>query len=264
MSLRLAYLTVVECLILSSPTYAIVLGQVDDFEDDTVMSWSGGSNPVNIASGGPSGGADNYLQISAVGGNLGARNDSQWLGDWLAAGVTRVEMDLRNGAGEELAVRIMVLGNSGEPYASTNAVAVPPDGAWHHAVFSVSMADMTNVGGGVLDINMTLADVSRVLIRHDSGAPDGPGSSSPVTGVLGIDNIRAAAEPPSPGDFDDDGDVDLDDHLHFTECMAGPGATPAPPAPATPQECLGAFDFDADTDVDLADAAEFCAVLAGS
>jgi subtilisin-like proprotein convertase family protein len=55
------------------------------------------------------------------------------------------------------------------------------------------------------------------------------------------------------GDFDGDGDVDLDDHTVFAGCLGGPGATPAPPAPVTAQECLDAFDFDGDLDVDLND-----------
>ena len=55
------------------------------------------------------------------------------------------------------------------------------------------------------------------------------------------------------GDFDGDGDVDLDDHAAFVDCMAGPGATPAPTPPATAQECLDVFDVDVDLDVDAHD-----------
>lgn len=182
---------------MASPSFAIVLGQVDDFEDGTVMNWGGGvAPPVNVASGGPAGASDNYLQISAVNDRIGTRNQTQWLGNWLAEAVTAVEMDFRNASGTELAMRIMVLGGSGEPYTSTIAFTVPSDGAWHHAVFGVSLADMTNVGGGTLDIDTTLADVVRLLIRHDPGAPDGPGGGgTDVTAILGIDNIRAAPEP---------------------------------------------------------------------
>jgi hypothetical protein len=56
------------------------------------------------------------------------------------------------------------------------------------------------------------------------------------------------------GDFDTDGDVELDDYAFFADCMAGPGATPSPALPdVTPQDCLDAFDFEPDDDVDLAD-----------
>jgi len=50
-----------------------------------------------------------------------------------------------------------------------------------------------------------------------------------------------------PGDFDGDGDVDLDDYAQFAACVAGPGGAPPP-------ECE-AVDLDGDGDIDLQD---FC------
>jgi len=55
------------------------------------------------------------------------------------------------------------------------------------------------------------------------------------------------------GDFDGDGDVDLDDHAAFAGCLGGPGKTPAPDSPACAFTCRLAFDADADADVDLVD-----------
>jgi len=61
-----------------------------------------------------------------------------------------------------------------------------------------------------------------------------------------------------PGDFDQDGDVDLDDYAVLTDCLAGPDATPAPTDPqVTAQECLDVFDSDVDDDVDVEDFASF-------
>lgn len=61
-----------------------------------------------------------------------------------------------------------------------------------------------------------------------------------------------------PGDFDDDGDVDLVDFEQYVDCHAGPGAAPAPTAGGvTSQDCIDAFDRDADTDVDSGDFQEF-------
>ncbi len=65
---------------------------------------------------------------------------------------------------------------------------------------------------------------------------------------MGADESNFAA-----GDMDEDGDVDLEDHAAFTECLAGPGAAPAPPAPLSEGDCLFAFDYDDDGDVDLWD-----------
>ncbi|MCA9253033.1 MAG: hypothetical protein KDA54_18035, partial [Phycisphaerales bacterium] len=52
------------------------------------------------------------------------------------------------------------------------------------------------------------------------------------------------------GDVDGDGDVDLDDHTYFADCLQGPGLT-VPTSPCRP------MDFDDDGDVDLSDAQSF-------
>ena len=62
---------------------------------------------------------------------------------------------------------------------------------------------------------------------------------------------------PASGDFDYDGDVDLEDYAGFVDCMAGPGQASNPTPPTTAQKCLAVFDIDADADVDLKDFAEF-------
>ncbi len=61
---------------------------------------------------------------------------------------------------------------------------------------------------------------------------------------------------PLPGDFDDDGDVDLDDFDIFAGCMTGPDIPTGP-------GCEPA-DIDADGDVDLADFGVFQAAFTGS
>ena len=61
---------------------------------------------------------------------------------------------------------------------------------------------------------------------------------------------------PVPGDYNHDGEVDLNDFAYFDGCMTGPENGPAP------AECE-AFYFDADDDVDLADFAAFQMAIAG-
>ena len=77
--------------------------------------------------------------------------------------------------------------------------------------------------------------------------------------------VQVAVYPAVPGDFDNDGDVDLDDYAVLADCLAGPGASPNPSLPGvTPQDCLDAFDFDAaDGDVDAADFSAFQEVFTG-
>ena len=66
------------------------------------------------------------------------------------------------------------------------------------------------------------------------------------------------------GDFDVDGDVDVDDFAALAECLAGPGESPAPPALECVDACLAAFDFDEDGDVDAGDFVTFQSIFTGS
>ncbi|UCG15311.1 MAG: IPT/TIG domain-containing protein [Phycisphaerales bacterium] len=85
----------------------------------------------------------------------------------------------------------------------------------------------------------------------------GSGVSDPEGAVCALTVVR-------PGDYDTDGDVDLDDYLVFADCMAGPDTPPSPSLPGvTEQDCLDAFDFEPDDDVDLADFAGFARVFTG-
>ena len=60
--------------------------------------------------------------------------------------------------------------------------------------------------------------------------------------------------PPIPGDFDTDGDVDLDDFAVLNDCLADPNELPSPSEPGvTVQDCLDVFDYLGDDDVDLED-----------
>ena len=78
-------------------------------------------------------------------------------------------------------------------------------------------------------------------------------SSNPVVIVLISGVTEAVAEYSVPGDFDLDGDTDLDDYDAFESCLAlsGPGAG------SPNEECLDSFDFDNDLDVDLKDVGGF-------
>ncbi|MHC4093920.1 MAG: hypothetical protein ACYSVY_27220 [Planctomycetota bacterium] len=55
----------------------------------------------------------------------------------------------------------------------------------------------------------------------------------------------------NPGDWDEDGDVDLGDYGQFPGCLKGPWQAPGFAMPT--QDCLDAFDLDADADVERPD-----------
>lgn len=181
---------------------SIVLGQIDDFENGTVMSWSGGSGLSNQL-GGPAGAADRYLRVVSTGtGGPGSRlatyNDFQWTGDYLSAGVTGLQMDLKNFSNHELHMRLFILFSPGGEFTSTNAVVLAPNSDWQTVYFGLTSSDMTAVDGG-FDLDLTLASVQRMMIRHQPGEPGGIGAPPPIAATLGIDNITSVPEPATLG-----------------------------------------------------------------
>ena len=76
--------------------------------------------------------------------------------------------------------------------------------------------------------------------------------------------VLEQVETAAPGDFDYDGEVNLDDFAAISDCMGGAGATPGPQWVECAQACLDAFDFDDDGDVDVLDFASFQIEFGGS
>ena len=107
MFLRLAILAF-GLLSIARPASAIVNGQLDDFEDGTSMNWAG--YMLSVHTGGPAGAGDHYLELIADGGGSGGRlttfNLQQWLGNYIAQGVTAIEFDLRNQSAVTLSIRL--------------------------------------------------------------------------------------------------------------------------------------------------------------
>ena len=186
---------------------AVVAGQMDDFEDGTVQAWTGSfatppGPPVNIATGGPAGAGDNYLQVTSTGGagagsKLATFNPAQWSGDYIAAGVTAIQVDMKNFSvsGADLEMRLLIPFGGGGDFTSTLSQTVPADGAWHTLTFGLTAADLVQVGGVGSDLNTTLQGVPRILLRHQPGTPTGVGSSPAIAAQLGIDNVLAIPEP---------------------------------------------------------------------
>jgi hypothetical protein len=186
-----------------SPALAlgISLGQVDDFEDGTTASWTDGvnGNTANITTGGPAGANDNYLQISS--GSFGGQsrmtvfNRSQWVGNYLAAGVTAISMDLRNFGSSAIPIRIAIregTGGSSTPgYASTTAFSLAADGQWHTAVFSLAASDLTPINSPQ-PLTTDLANVAEFRLLS-SASPSTLGDV--ISARIGVDNITAVPEP---------------------------------------------------------------------
>src|SRR5207248_1349113 len=118
----------------------------------------GGVNlPINVATGGPAGVGDRFLQIMSsgsggAGGKLVAFNRTRWNGNYMAApsgAVTSIAFDLKEVSGSPLKVRIAMKGSTLQTapgYASTNGFDLTADGLWHHVVFGIDAASLTAIG----------------------------------------------------------------------------------------------------------------------
>ncbi len=178
--------------------FGIIVGQVDDFQSGTTEGWSnglGGSNVANIASGGPAGPSDRYLQLAS--GSFGGSprlimfNDAQWLGDYLAAGVVGIKMQLQNFGAAAIPMRIAIREGSGGSftpgYASTNSFSLPADGQWHSVFFSLTADSLT----GVNSPQPVATDLSNVADFRllSSTVPATIGDI--VSAQIGIDDVTA-------------------------------------------------------------------------
>ena len=184
----------------ASPAWAITSGQIDTFSGTTTEGWAGGASPTHIATGGPAGVGDGYLQFerSAFPFHLGGKNESQWSGNYLTAGVGGLELDMA--ASLDLQIRIALNGPGGF-FSTATPKPLTSSAGWQHLSFDLDLSELVYVSGGTGTLTDTLAAVQTLLIRHDSDPTPSPPGLHPehVLGTLGLDNIEAMAAPvPTP------------------------------------------------------------------
>lgn len=181
----------------AAPASGVMLGQVDDFQDGTLQNWGGGGGTggttSNVATGGPDGVGDRYLQMSTAGGNLGINNQTQWTGDYLAEDIFSVNVHMNNLGPNPLSMRLVLFGQNGT-FSSTNATVLPAASGWVSVEFLLDEAEFTQTQG-FATFDQVLATVQIFLLRHDPDPLSPPTTPSPVTGTLGIDNVTALPEP---------------------------------------------------------------------
>lgn len=188
---------------------AIGVGQKDTFESGTTEGWAinlvgigtppAGSFPQNVSSGGPSGTGDGYLLLNstgmnAAGGRLTVGNTAQWVGDYSAAGVNSIAMDVRNFGLTDLYLRLMFSDPAVGPPAnlafSTTSIYIPAGSGWTSIAFPILPSQLT---AGLGSVEQALMNVTEMRLYHsfDLNHPQ-PGSSvAPVLATVGIDNIEA-------------------------------------------------------------------------
>lgn len=169
-------------------------GLVSDFESGTTEGWGGGASPTNIATGGPLGADDNYLQIGLVGGSVNLATHNTSVAGAIDPTIGSIQVDLFRPTGlTDLEVRLVLYGpGTGTRWASSVAAQVQSDGAWSTHTFSLLESDLTLVQGSGSYSDL-LANLDRIMFRHDPGAPDLQNPSA--EGTLGIDNVIALAIP---------------------------------------------------------------------
>jgi hypothetical protein len=199
----LAGATLALCLA-ATPAAAITLGQADTFGSGTTETWFAGGGPFGamppvppqvIATGGPQGAGDAFLQVTAQGGTgpgsrLAAMNVAQWAGNYAASGIAAIAMDLINLGTSDLTIRLLLEDPIPGPplnIAVTTAAAVLPAGSgWTHVVLPVDTAGLATLVGSPAAL---LGNVTLLRLIHSTGADE----PDPVAGVLGVDNITALA-----------------------------------------------------------------------
>lgn len=189
-------------------TQAVIVGQVDDFEDGSLMNWTvnllggGDNNPVppeNISNGGPQGVGDNFMWLRSIGsGGPGSRmvviNPAQWSGNYIAAGVNRIEMDVNNLGPTTMHLRLLFekVGQFGpSDVAMTSAVLVPTFSGWQQIGWDIQPGDLTALLGTAEN---ALSDATVIRLFHSEAGVFPPEA---VVGNIGVDNITAVPEPAS-------------------------------------------------------------------
>ena len=165
------------------------------------------ATPFPTQLGGPGGPADPYLfltsnGVSGPGSRLSAINTTEFAGNYTAAGVTSISMDLRNFGTTDLSLRLLLLDfdeTTGIPIngAVTSAAVFLPNGSpWQSGAFNVTAGGLTLVIGS--DAAALLADVDELRVIHNPN-PDFPiGGVPAIVAALGVDNINTGARPSAP------------------------------------------------------------------
>jgi len=184
--------------LVASQSFGITLGQTDDYNDGTLQGWITGdinpNPPVNVADAGQLGAGDHVMHVTSNGelGGPGAQptifNTTQWTGDYLAAGVNAIQLDINNLSSIPIHPGLEIRGPGGNLFTLAGAT-VPANSGWTTVTISLDPANF--VGGNALN---TLAGVTEFRFREMQGGtvmiPSGATSAY-------YDNITAVPEPAS-------------------------------------------------------------------
>ncbi|MFD2550640.1 T9SS type A sorting domain-containing protein [Bizionia sediminis] len=175
----------------------IAAGQVDDFEDGTVLNWTIGvasAGTENISSGGPNGQNDRFLSYTATGlsgpaGRVVIFNaNAQWSGNFISENILEIQFQAR-AITNDLHLRLAFQGPMGTRIVSTNPVLVPEGSGWTTVSIPINESAFIVVQGpaSVLDV---LEAVSTMRILSNPVIDNWKGEL--IAATMNIDNITAS------------------------------------------------------------------------
>ncbi|MBP6775639.1 MAG: PEPxxWA-CTERM sorting domain-containing protein [Piscinibacter sp.] len=189
--------------IASTPAAALTLGQIDTFSG-SLQGWSAGGAPpfppVLVKDGGPGGAGDSYMLVTSTGsqsagGKMVVLNDLQWAGNYTAAGITTIELDLRNLGTTDLVMRLYFEDPAGgapkNQAITTQGFALAAGSGWTHVSFAIRASDLTTLTGSAAEL-LTNTTVLRLYHGPQLSFP-----GNPIAAKLGVDNVAAVPEPTS-------------------------------------------------------------------
>jgi len=185
---------------------AITLGQVDTFAA-SAEGWGNVPGTAFQNAGLGTDGLAGHLEATSTGASgPGSRmvfwNDAQWTGDYIAAGVSEIQLfaDNRSNNGQQIDLRLALNGNGS--WFVTDIVLLADGSGWTPVTFGIEPGDLT-FAAGTNDAAAALANITRLEILSDSGAPNNVGGGGVLIGDqiaanLRIDSITAIAAIPEP------------------------------------------------------------------
>lgn len=196
---------------------AISVGMVDTFSSGTDLGWAG-SVVTNLANIGPGGEGDRAAQVTAGGGGRivvysqaipapdDGPDDLRWTGNFTAAGIKKISLDVRHVNATPLFLRIGIgahgflqsggVNGTGDTYVTNYGLSVPGDAQWHTLEFPVEAANFQASTANTTpapNAAAALTDVTHFRFIHNPAAGDFRGAQATLPFFM--DNVRAIGVP---------------------------------------------------------------------
>ncbi|MFK7909275.1 MAG: PEP-CTERM sorting domain-containing protein [Akkermansiaceae bacterium] len=196
-------LSVLNTFLITGQLTAATLAHSSNFEGSNKDGWQHPVFSGNQTSIQPDGPFNSILLVtSSGGGGVGSRlvvpnSTPNWTGNYSAAGITAVKMDLVNNSGLNLSIRIGVEGGAGgNRWTSIVPVSLSPS---QRGTFRFDLDSSSLGAAGGNDLAAALADISQIRVLHNPNAGDFKGAAVP--GSFTVDNITLVPEPSSSAMF---------------------------------------------------------------